>query len=195
MSQNWTLIRTSNPNALAVSLVEAKSHLRISGSSQDDHILLLIESATDRLERDTNRCIITASWLQSLDKFPCDGEPILLHMKQVTSVEELSYVDENGDTQVMDPSQYSVNLGRQMIFAEGDGQWAAVKEATKSDKVFVKFTCGVDKEACVPRLYKQAILLEVARAFFDPAQENGVSTNDGRSYEAIVRKLVRSSYP
>lgn len=192
---NWTLERTSNQSHLGVSLQEAKDHLRVSGSGQDDLITLLIQAATEQVERDTARAVLTATWRQSLDKFPEGGEPFDLYQRPVTAVTSVTYVDVDGNTQTLDSSLWSHSTARNKVYYEGsDCQWPQTKE-TKSDTVFVNFTAGVTDSGCVPRLIKQAILLEVGRAFFDPAQENGVNTNDGRSYEAIVAKLRRSSYP
>ncbi len=196
MNPNWTLTRTSNPNGLAVSLDEAKNHLRVSGSDQDDHITLLIEASTEKLERDINRGIISATWRQAMFAFPAGGEKIDLMMGMNTGVSSITYVDEDGVTQTLDPSLYSYSQGRGCVFSTNanDG-WPYVDTDNISDKVFINFSCGVADKDCVPRLFKQAILLETARAYFDPAQDNPSNTDNGRSYEMLVRKLIRSSYP
>ena len=80
MNPNWTLQRTSRLSELAVSLDEAKNHLRISGSSQDSELELLIEASTEKLERDINRGVISSTWIQSMYSFPADGAPIELKM-------------------------------------------------------------------------------------------------------------------
>lgn len=82
-----------------------------------------------------------------------------------------------------------------MFNANTNDEWPAVSTDNESDKVFINFSCGVTDEGCVPRMMKQAILLEVGRGYFDPAQENGVNTDNGKSYEKLVIKLLRSSYP
>jgi uncharacterized phiE125 gp8 family phage protein len=196
MNPNWTLTRTSSPSGLAVSLDEAKKHLRVSGTSQDDELTLLIEASTERLERDINRGLIQATWQQAMYCFPENGDKIDLMMGNSTSVSSITYVDSDGVTQTLDAANYSYSQPRSCIFSINSGEgWPEVSADDVSDKVFINFTCGVADGGCLPRLYKQAILLEVGRAYFDPAQENGVNTNDGRSYEDIVKKLLRSSYP
>ena len=195
MSQNWTLRRTSHPSGLAVSLQEVKDHLRISGTGQDDHLTLLIEASTEKLERDINRGIISATWQQALDKFPTNGDPILLHMGNDTSVSSITYVDEDNATQTLASANYSYSNARSSVFCEVSEGWPETSTISKSDKVFINFTCGVADEDCVPRIMKQAIMLEVGRAYFDPAQENQSNTDNGKSYEMLVRKLIRSSYP
>ncbi len=195
MNPNWTLTRTSSPSGLAVSLDEAKKHLRVSGSSQDDEITLLLEASTEKLERDISRGIISATWQQSMSCFPSESGMVLLMMGMNTAVSSITYVDTDGVTQTLDSSLWSYSQGRGGIFSEDPSGWPEVSQDTKSDKVFINFTCGVADEGCVPRLMKQAILLETGRAYFDPAQENTLNTDNGKSYEMLVRKLLRSSYP
>lgn len=195
MNPSWTLTRTSSPlSGLAVSLQEAKNHLRISGPSQDDELSLLIEASTERLERDINRGIMQATWQQAMYCFPTSGDKLLLQMGGATNVSSITYVDPDGVTQTLDPSEYEFSAARGCVFVLS-GSWPDVQSEGTRDKVEINFTCGVAGEGCVPRLFKQAVLLETGRAYFDPAQENGVNTNDGKSYEMIVRKLLRSSYP
>tara|TARA_Y100000361_G_scaffold145527_1_gene154816 strand:+ start:630 stop:1217 length:588 start_codon:yes stop_codon:yes gene_type:complete len=195
MKPNWTLTRQSSPSGLAVTLQEVKDHLRISGNSQDDELTLLIEASTEKLERDINRGLLQANWQQAMFDFPCDGEQIDLMMGSAISVSSITYVDSDGVTQTLDSSLYTFSRGRECVFNNSDGTWPEVNNQTKGDKVFINFTCGVMDESCVPRLYKQAIMLEVGRAYFDPAQENQSNLDNGRTYEMIVLKLLRSSYP
>lgn len=195
MNQNWTLTRVTSPSGLAVSLEEAKSHLRVSGSNQDDPITLLIEAATEKLEHDLNRGILQANWQQSVYRFPEDGEPIELMMGSATSVGSITYIDSDGVTQTLDSSSWLFSIARHNVSIISGDSWPEVSATSKVDKVFVNFTCGVTDESCVPRLYKQAILLEVGRAYFDPAQENQTNTDNGKSYEKLVIKLLRNSYP
>lgn len=195
MNPSWTLTRTSSPSGLAVSLDEAKKHLRVSGTSQDTEITLLIEASTEKLERDINRGILSATWQQSMSCFPSDSGMISLMMGMNTNVSSITYVDTDGVTQTLDSALWSYSQPRGGIFSEDSSGWPEVSTETKSDKVTISFTCGVADSDCVPRMIKQAILLEVGRGYFDPAQENTLNTDNGKSYELMVRKLIRSSYP
>lgn len=194
---NWTLRRTSSPQAMAVSLDEAKDHLRVAGSEQDSLIQLLIESATEQAERDTERCFVQATWQQTQYGFPANGGPILLNMSKAVSVQSITYLDTDGVSQTLSTDDYSLDLGRNVVTClnDDDGWAETLSTQTERDTVTISFTCGSADPAALPSLFKHMVLLEVGRAYFDPAQENGVNTNDGRSYENIVRKLIRSSYP
>lgn len=194
---NWTLRRTTSPSGLVVSLDEAKAHLRVSGSSQNDLIQMLIEASTEKFERDVERCILSASWEQAMDCFPADAGHVLLNMSKATAITSVSYLDGDGVNTVLDPAQYELSLGRNaMVCLNDDDGWPETLDTMSGrDVVFVTFSCGGIDANCVPRIFKQAILLEVARAYFDPAQENQLTTDNGKSYERIVQQYLRSSYP
>lgn len=185
------------PQFLPVTLAEAKAHLRVAGGSQDDLLMRLIEGATEQLERDIERCIVHASWQQSQYGFPENGKSILLNMGTATAITSITYVDDDGETQTLAADQYQLDSGRNAVVClnDEDGWPETLLTKSERDTVFIDFTCGVTEADCLPRLFKQAVLLEVGRYYFDPAQENLVNTNDGRSYENIVKKLIRSSYP
>lgn len=193
----WTLKRTSSPQFLAVTLEEAKAHLRVSGTAQNDLITRLIESATEQLERDIERCLVQATWQQSQYGFSEDGKSILLNMSSTTAISSITYIDGDGVEQTLPTDKYSLDAGRNAVTCLDDDEgWPeTLVTPSERDTVFINFTCGVTNADCLPRLYKQAILLEVGRYYYDPAQEAGVNTNDGRSYENLVKKLIRSSYP
>lgn len=194
---NWTIERKTSPANNPVSLVEAKQHLRVGGTAQDAMIQRLVTAATEQLEIDTERSWIAQTFEQRMLGFPEKGGSILLNMRPIYSVEEITYKYESNGVAAaatLPDTQYDVDVARRRIFLAPDvDSWPSTVENNRS--VTIAFTAGQPSAECVPELAKQAILLEVGRLYFDPAQENLVNTNDGRSYEAIVRKLMRSSYP
>lgn len=120
-----------------------------------------------------------------------------MNMSKATAVSSITYIDGDGATQTLATDKYELDLGRNTVTClDDDDLWPeTLVTQSKRDTVFVNFTCGVTSASQLPRIFKQAILLEVGRYYFDPAQENLVNTNDGRSYENLVKKLIRSSYP
>lgn len=194
---SWTLKRTTNPQKLAVSLDEAKSHLRVAGSDQDDLITQLIESSIEKVERDIERSLISCTWQQSQCGFPDSAGAILLNMAPASSITSIGYVDADGASQTLSTDDYELDLGRNSVTCLNDDDgWAdTLSTASNRDTVTVTFVCGSSDPASVPRLFKQAVLMDVGVRYYDPAMENGVNTDNGRSYEAIIRRLIRSSYP
>ena len=61
---------TEEPGALAVSLADIKSHLKETGSSEDDLITIYLEAAIDYAERLTKRDFITRTYTTFRDFFP-----------------------------------------------------------------------------------------------------------------------------
>lgn len=194
---DWTIERKTSPASYPVSLQEAKDHLRVGGTAQDAMIQRHIIAATEQLEMDTERAWIAQTFEQRMLRFPEHRGSILINLRPVYSVESVKYRHEvNGSVveETLASDQYDFDLGRRRIFlADEVSEWPETVESNRA--VTVAFTAGSPSADCVPQLAKQAILLEVGRLYYDPAQENLVNTNDGRSYENIVRKLIRTSYP
>ena len=193
----WTIERQTSPAVSPVSLVEAKQHLRVGGTAQDAMIQRLVKAATEQLEIDTERAWIAQTFEQRMLTFPKKQGSILINMRPIYSVESIKYKYDDAGSIVeatLATDQYDVDLARRRIFlSAGVSEWPDTIDNNRA--VTVAFTAGQPSADCVSELAKQAILLEVGRLYFDPAQENLVNTNDGRSYENIVRKLTRTSYP
>lgn len=157
----------------------------------------LIRAATEQLEIDTERVWIAQTFEQRMLYFPENRGSILINLRPIYSVESVKYrhqVDGVSTESTLATDQYDVDLGRRRIFLSDDvSEWPDTVESNRA--VTIAFTAGQPSADCVSELAKEAILLEVGRLYFDPAQENLVNTNDGRSYENIVRKLLRTSYP
>jgi uncharacterized phiE125 gp8 family phage protein len=62
-----TLIRTVEPAAEPVTLAEAKAHLRLADSSEDDLLTGLIRAARQDVERATGMALIDQHWRLVLD--------------------------------------------------------------------------------------------------------------------------------
>jgi hypothetical protein len=58
------------PAVEPITLAELKTHLRISGSSEDDYLTSLISEARQEAEDQTGLAFITQVWLLSLDRWP-----------------------------------------------------------------------------------------------------------------------------
>ena len=58
------------PSGLAVSLVDAKVQLRVTGTDEDALITRLIKGATARAEHETGRAVMDQEWELIVDAFP-----------------------------------------------------------------------------------------------------------------------------
>jgi uncharacterized phiE125 gp8 family phage protein len=197
MTTNWTLIRTSAPSVLPVSLSEVKSHLRLSSSdtTHDANLTLLIEAAVERLEQDLDRQVITADFRVTRFNWGSDTAEVKLNKKAVCSITTVKYVDVDGNTITLDSDDYIFDKGRCSIFPAAGTTWPEVL-ADDPNGVVIDFCAGYGPSAdCVPRLFKTAIMLGVGKWFFDPAQEGSALHSQEVAYERIVALLARSSYP
>lgn len=102
-----SLERTVDASAEIVTLEEAKDHLRVDSTAEDELIEALIRAARMAIEERTSRATVTQTWVMTLDAFPDEAE-IRLPRPPLASVSSVQYVDANGDTQTFSPSNYSV---------------------------------------------------------------------------------------
>lgn len=188
---NWTLKRTSNPSELPVSLSEVKSHLRLapSDTTQDSELTLLIIAAAERLERDINRQIISATYEMSTCEF---GDYILIPVRPVTAVASVSYLDTDGNSQAL--TDYRFDDARQAVIPAINGTFPTTLDDPNA--VTIVFTAGYGTDGdCLPRLIKAAIMLCVGKWFFDPAQESSGLHSTEAAYDRIIRNLTPGLYP
>jgi uncharacterized phiE125 gp8 family phage protein len=200
MTANWTLIRTTSPSSLPVTVAQAKSHLNLNpdDTTHNDKLQLLIEAATERLEQDLDRQILTATYKQTQFDWNVDdalkGE-LKLYKKAVTVIQSVKYYNEDGTLVTMSSDDYIFDTGRCSLFVQPGEEWPTV-ETDNPNAVEVTFTAGYGADAaCVPRMMKTAILLCVGKWFYDPAQEGSALHSQEVAYERLVSTLMRSSYP
>ncbi len=91
-----------------ISLDEAKAQLNVTWDDEDDLIVALIASATDQVEANTQRRYLPQSLQWVRDDW---GDDMVLPVapggdSQGIAVTGVTYADENGDTQTLDPSIY-----------------------------------------------------------------------------------------
>jgi uncharacterized phiE125 gp8 family phage protein len=143
----------------AVSLEEAKAHLRIDTADADDELEALIPAATAFIENETRQSLVDSTFLLALDSFPA-GRTIRLPRPPLKSVESVKYLDADGAHQTLSPSLYTVDAvtmpGR--IVLHGGESWPAT--ADQANAVEIRFTAGYgDVTDDVPRLLRQGVLL------------------------------------
>lgn len=160
---NWSTSLVTAPATEPLTATEAKLHLRVDHSTDDDLISSLIVAARQHCENVTGRALITQTWDLRLDRFPPRGAPIRLVKPPVSSVTSVSYVDADGDTQVWTSSLYRTDLPT--------GTWAqpgriepAYNESypeirSVSNAVIVRCVHGYGAESAVPDAIKAVMKL------------------------------------
>lgn len=154
-------VRVLTPPATEpLTLAEAKLHLRVDGTDEDDYITALIVAARESAQHELGRALITQTLRLTLDAFPADGGIELL-MPPVQSITQVQYVDAAGATQTLLGSAYSLDAVSQpswLLPAYGT-TWPATRE--QANAVWVDYVAGYGAAGAVPQPVKQWMLLAI----------------------------------
>jgi uncharacterized phiE125 gp8 family phage protein len=159
-----TLVRQIvEPATEPVTTAEAKAHLRIEHSLDDDYIDVLIKAGRQYLERIAWGGFVTQTWELVLDLFP-SGEEILLPKGKLASVTSVTYLDLDGVEQTWASSNYEADttsrpgklrLAYQKTWPITRSRWNAI---------VIRYIVG-QAVADVPAPIKQALLLLVSQMY------------------------------
>lgn len=155
------LVRVTAPITEPVTLAEAKSHLRVDTTDDDDIITALIQAAREWCEEFQNRSYLEQTWQLWLDAWPDDDE-IVLPRPPLQSVTSVKYYDTDDTEYTLDSSNYIVDAysepGR-IVLAYGK-TWPSTT-LRPANAVVVEYVAGNSEATSVPQRVKQAILLLV----------------------------------
>jgi phage conserved hypothetical protein, phiE125 gp8 family len=154
-----TLFRTVEPTAEPVTLAEAKAHLRLAGSGEDDLLAGLIRAAREDVERSTGVALIDQHWRLSLDCLPRNDTISLLRhpLREITGVTAFG---SEGEATLVSPDDYFVDLDSRparLHFLRRPSYGRAL------NGLEIDFRAGFGEAGTdVPDLLRRAILLLVA---------------------------------
>ena len=149
------------PTLEPVSVNEAKHHLRVSDSQEDQFIDTLIKAARELAEVETERSFLTTRWKQTFRCWP--GSEIRLERPPLQSVVSVAYVDENEASQTLtETTHYVVDTTSTpgKIWRAADTSWPSVSTEAPHP-IEITFDAGWSIASTVPQSIKQAILLLV----------------------------------
>ncbi|MBP7704195.1 MAG: phage head-tail connector protein [Caulobacter sp.] len=164
------------PTDLAVSLDDAKRHLRVDNTDHDDEIGEMIVAATEHLDGYTGvlgKAICTQTWRQDLTRF---GPRNYLPVDPVAEVESITYFD-------TDNVEQTLTVGFRLL-RDSKGSFVALRPGyvwpdtyDREDAVSITYTAGV-AAADVRKDTKAMIKLIVGDlyAFRETAQVGSVSS-------------------
>jgi len=137
----------TGPSYYPVSLSQAKNHLRVDHTDDDDYIRGLIVSATDDLERILLRRLVTQTWKFYRDKWPA-GDNLSLPYGELQSVTHVKYTDSDGTQSTMSAAEYIVDTdsdpGR-VVLDYGE-TWPG-DTLYPSNPIEVQYVCGYGDNA------------------------------------------------
>lgn len=167
---------TTAPTDEPVTVTEAKTHGRISGSADDTWLTAAIKAARQKVEAEIGRALITQTWTAYLDGFPIGD--IRLPRPRAIAIASVKYIDVNGDQQTLSSSVYQLDSKSEPArFGLAYNQtWPSTRD--QMNAVEIAYTCGYGNAAAVPEAIKHAILLIVAHLY-----EHREAVNDFQLHE------------
>ncbi len=157
-------------------------------NTTDDPIFVrLISACRGMAEQETNRSLATKTWQMALDSFPAEIE---LPWSPLIAVTEISYVDPDGDSQVLAPSAYSVDAKSEpaWVLPAVDTDWPDTQEVANA--VLVNYTTGYSDAALIPQSVRTWILAQVRHFYDNPGAMVG---RDGAAVNPYLSGLLDSA--
>lgn len=138
-----------------VSLVTAKSHLRVTDASEDALIESYIAAAREWVENYTGHILVQRQMVQTFDRFTAY---LQLHQRPVVTVDSIAYTDSNGAAQTI--ASFEVMDGRYplRIYPAYNNWWPSFRANTL---VEVTYTAGYAPGE-EPQVLIQAMLILIA---------------------------------
>lgn len=162
---------------LAVSLIEAKAHLRVDVSDDDALITAMITTATEAAEQITGRAIMLQTWELTLDAFE---DMLELTRVPVASVTSLIYTDIDGASQTYSSGAYVLSnyddFGPAYVVPAYNTEWPATRDQINAVKV--RYVAGYANAAAVPESIKSWIKLQVGAMY-----ENREAETERQTYQ------------
>lgn len=124
--------------ALAVPFDEAVEHLMLDPSEAAEIALdleAMIREATEYVEGQTRRALLTQTWVDSYECFP--AHEIAFRRWPVQSLTSIEYVDQDGDSQTIDSAEYQVSLYSMpaMVKPAPSASWPTPREQFEAVKI------------------------------------------------------------
>lgn len=155
----------SEPGAEPVTVSECKLTARLSNTALDDLIEMVYIPAARRIcEQRTGRSLITQSITKTIDAWPAAGD-IRLDFGPVQEINFIHYLDDDGATQTVDTSVYTLDnkdaLRPAWVILQDDTCWPSAGDFANA--ITVEFVAGYgDAADDVPRELRLWVMAAVA---------------------------------
>jgi len=161
------------PPPLPLSAADIRAQCRIDDNGEDALLEEYIAAASREAEEITGRPVGETVYQLRLNRFPLDGDPILLPRPRAVTVESVTYTDQSGESQELPAESRQDDLFSEpaRIYPAVESQWPETL-AGAINVVVITFTAGAE---IVDPLFLQAIRLAVGDWY-----EHRESTVDGK---------------
>lgn len=181
----------------AVTLSEAKLHLRVDGVAEDALIAALVTAATEMVERRTRRSLINQTFRWTFDYFPAGAielprspaSQVAAGGAYAYSLPRVRYYDENGDQQTLiqgDDYFLDLDTNPPSLQLLADGEWP-MTQTGRNRCVEVDFVAGYgDNSAVVPELLKVCVKMLAGHWFANREAVGVVGTEVPFAVDSIL---------
>ncbi len=149
-----TLVLSAPPASEPLTIAEAKLHLRVDESDEDELLSALIIAARQAAEARTARALMPQTWQLFLPSFPLDDAALRLPRPPFISLTSIVYADTTGVQQTMDEGAYT--LVRDRFFTAMRPAFGTLWPTTRvvDNAVCVTFQAGYAGASVVPEPIK-----------------------------------------
>lgn len=189
-----SLTLVTAPATEPITTTDAKTYLRVTGTTDDALIAAFITAARVWAENYTRRALITQTWDQRFAGFFSYQRPLVLAKAPAQSVTSVTYLDPDNVTQTLDTTYYNLvtmsgpQAGRAWIESTDAMQVPALSLSGTEYPVTVRTVCGYGNAASVPQGIIAAIYLMLGD-LYEQRQETIVGTITSKTHTTIERLL------
>lgn len=153
----------TGPAVEPISTAEAKAHLRVTYSDDDDYIDSLIVATRVALEDELHRKFITQTYDLMIDR---TAREIRLPFGQLQSVGSVKYTDVDDVESTLSASSYRVVTWEEpgRIVLKDGYSWPSVT-LREAGGVVVRFTCGYGNADAVPAPLRHAMKMMIGHLY------------------------------
>jgi uncharacterized phiE125 gp8 family phage protein len=175
----WNRLTCLQAGAAVLTLAQAKAQCRYEDTDQDDTFTALIAEAQAFVEgpRGAGVALLTQDWRLLADQWPCG--PLFVPLTPIQSLTAVTYLDQTGTRQTLDPSLYVADLtSRPARIASFPGK-NLPPVLRVPGAIHVDFVAGFGNEAAsVDKRLIRAMLLLVNHWFENRSAVVGVENRD-----------------
>lgn len=190
MKMHMRLSLVSGP-AAAVTLTEAKAHVRFDSDAEDSTLQIYLDTAIAELDGQDGllrRSIGVQTWKATAHEFPC-WDILEIPLPPLQSVTHIKYRDLDGALQTFDAANYEVVIDGFVGYVKlkPTASWPATQETETA--IEITFVAGYDE---VPGPLKSAILLRFGELFHGRGDVDGELASAGamHSNEKAIQRLI-----
>lgn len=162
----WELRLVADATDEPVTLEEAKAHLRVDVTDDDDLITALITAARQIVEMVLRRALLSQDWELLLDAFPATDTTLEIPLPPLQSISAITYTLEDGTSATVAATDYTVDTGSTpgRIALNSGSSWPG-DSLSALGGVQIAFTAGYASADDVPQAIRQALLLLVGHLY------------------------------